>query len=532
MLKEELLPLFFALYPEIHYRFKYFPFSFYFKKEPEIIIDLPYKTIKGKKVPVFLIVKNGDKYPVKIVSLHFNFLFNDKSQFEQMVASDIDINFSIFQQSFFFDFPDKKGETKLLCTVTVEINGKRKEYVNDNFNFKEKELSFFLNDDEELFEGMVQGDLHYHSDHTADQVEFGAPLLSVKECGLALGLDFVFVTDHSYDLDDCVNNYLQNDPNIPIYRKMKKECQEISDEHFQLINGEEVTVRNQRGRNVHLVLAGEEKFYHGSGDSAEKWTERNSKFSINEIAADVSNQALLMAAHPFTPTPLLEFLLIKRGEWQDEDIAQKRIDLIQILNGEKDDGFWLGRKKWIKMLLSGDKRYIGAGNDAHGNFSCFRQISLPMFKMVKLDRQLFGRCRTVVSSLNEKKELLSKLKAGNSYITEGPHLDFYVIDIKSGRKFGCGCSLDADRENLEIAFSVRSSEFSGKIISICIFAGVFGGKEEEIMYKNNFQNESLYKYAKNIHLSFFDDISYIRIEVESLYGNNKKMAMSNPIWFV
>lgn len=46
------------------------------------------------------------------------------------------------------------------------------------------------------------GDTHYHSMYTNNTAEFGAPLPAVKLSAMAMGLDWLTVTDHSCDLDE------------------------------------------------------------------------------------------------------------------------------------------------------------------------------------------------------------------------------------------------------------------------------------------------------------------------------------------
>jgi len=56
------------LYAETHYRFKYF-FSYLKKKEPEIIADMPFRLQAGKLLPILIVIKDADKYPVVIHEL-------------------------------------------------------------------------------------------------------------------------------------------------------------------------------------------------------------------------------------------------------------------------------------------------------------------------------------------------------------------------------------------------------------------------------------------------------------------------------
>ncbi|MCK4296427.1 MAG: hypothetical protein KAX28_07220, partial [Candidatus Marinimicrobia bacterium] len=54
-----LLPIF--LYAEIHYHLPFFVGRLY-KKQPEIIFDLPYR-IQSDFLPVMLLMKDSDRYP-------------------------------------------------------------------------------------------------------------------------------------------------------------------------------------------------------------------------------------------------------------------------------------------------------------------------------------------------------------------------------------------------------------------------------------------------------------------------------------
>ena len=157
----DLLPLI-ALYPEIHYRFKFFPFSLYFKKEPEILIDLPYKTI-NKNLPLFILIKDADKFPIRVHAVKFSFYFENGTHFAKTYLIKRDLNEKFYCRSFHFEFEDIKGVANVEAEIQVTINGQQKIYVNDNFNKVNTELKVYIDDNEELFEGFIQGDMHYHS---------------------------------------------------------------------------------------------------------------------------------------------------------------------------------------------------------------------------------------------------------------------------------------------------------------------------------------------------------------------------------
>jgi len=57
------------LYAETHFRFfRFFP-SLIYKKEPEIIFDLPRRLEPGYDLPVILIINDIDRFPVECISV-------------------------------------------------------------------------------------------------------------------------------------------------------------------------------------------------------------------------------------------------------------------------------------------------------------------------------------------------------------------------------------------------------------------------------------------------------------------------------
>ena len=50
-------------YAEIHFKYS---FSLYYKKEPEIIFDTPYRLTPNKSLPISLIIKDSHLYPIEI----------------------------------------------------------------------------------------------------------------------------------------------------------------------------------------------------------------------------------------------------------------------------------------------------------------------------------------------------------------------------------------------------------------------------------------------------------------------------------
>jgi len=527
-----LLPLLF-LYAEIHYRFRFFLFSNYFKKEPEILIDLPHKTVSGRTLPVFLLVKDADKYPVEILSIKFQFRLPNRTIITKNREVHYRVSSAFFSRAYHFDFPNVSGFCKVTAEIRYKIRGKIRYLINDNYTLKEKRLYTFLNDNEELFPSTMQGDLHVHSSYTADQVEFGALPKDIRTAAIAMNQQFTALTDHSYDLDDFEDNYLKNDPELRKFKAMQADCVRNSDSAFVLINGEEVTVRNADNRNVHLLALNDPVFFEGKGDGAEDWLNRHSRFTVAELVAARSPESLIIAAHPLTPTPLLEYLLIKRGEWQSADLLHPDVKVWQIMNGEDEAGFRAGLNFWIKQLLAGQQKFIAAGNDAHGNFAVFRQIKLPMFTMIREEKQLFGRWRTVVlNSELSKKAILHKISAGAAYITDGPHLDLTVSNSENSQKIGMGEELAVTDGQILCNLAVTSSLYSGKISRVTMIYGEIGSAKEIVTPISCDQAEHNFKISKKIN---FSKNGYLRVEIqtESVDRFGKPavhQAFSNPVF--
>ncbi len=522
---------FILLYPEIHYRFKFFPFSRYFVKEPEILLDAPYKTL-DPKIPVFIIVKDAHLYPVTIWSVKFHLLYSDGSYFVKTFVLNERISEQFYWKEFSFDSKDKKGFTRIGAQIQVFVNGKMKEILNSNLKGLQDDLDIFVSDNEELFEGFVQGDLHYHSNYSSDQVEFGAPIAATKECARKLGLDFFGVTDHSYDLDDDPYDYLKPDPDIKKFIQMQNECGEYSDEDVSIIQAQEVTVRNSKDRNVHILAYGDE-YMQGSGDSAENWLHTRSENTIFDVVHKLKDNGLAIAAHPFNRTPLLQYLLVNRGSWSDDDVVTNHLYHIQILNGVYDDDFFRSLSRWVKILLSGKKIFITAGSDAHGNFNMFRQVKFPMFKLQKADKQLFGKCRTVVFSDSRSPEMIMKgIKNGNCYITDGPHVQFSVRNNSSVHH--PGSSFVAESGDLEAEIFINSSDYSGHIKSIIVYRGSIHASDEKIVWQKEFKSDlNIFEVCVPLKADGIDH--YIRLETftSKVHSNGKTLshrAYTNPVW--
>ncbi|MBI3578706.1 MAG: hypothetical protein HY089_04750, partial [Ignavibacteriales bacterium] len=410
---------------------------------------------------------------------------------------------------FLLDVSQWKGWIELHVSITIEVNGKIKTYDTDNHKTSShKPLRVFLSNDLlPRFANLHLGDAHTHSNYTDDQVEFGSPLKASQGLCKAMGLSFFCVTDHSYDLDDRVDNYLMNDPAIPKWNSLQREVSELNyqDSSFVIVRGEEITCRNGNEKNVHLLLYGSKQFFPGSGDSAEKWLRTRSEHAASEILKTKENTSVAYAAHPKEPVPLLQRLLLGRDEWSDTDIGTEGLSGIQFANGTTDEGFSKGYRAWIRSLVEGKRLFILGGNDAHGNFNRFRQIGIPFIKIKEMDVQLFGKVRTGIFTDKPISEqaILQALQHGNTIVTDGPVVRLTVADERGEKKSVGGTNTG---KVFQISIRARSTAEFGKIDKLKIFVGTIGAKEETILL--DLQNQQEFSIERTVSLTIKAD-SYV-----------------------
>ena len=78
---------FMFLYAELHYRFKWLG-SLYYKKEPEILADVPYRIEPDNKIPILLFIKDAHIFPIKLSHVSIHIYQSDK----QIYFEDINYN--------------------------------------------------------------------------------------------------------------------------------------------------------------------------------------------------------------------------------------------------------------------------------------------------------------------------------------------------------------------------------------------------------------------------------------------------------
>jgi hypothetical protein len=332
--------------------------------------------------------------------------------------------------------------------------------------------------------GWLAGETHCHSSFTSDSMEFGASIAVLQKAAATIGLDFVCVTDHSYDLR-----------NEKKFQTLKEEIAALLP-HPILIAGEEISCGNSKNENVHLLSFGNENYIEGHGDGGRRWWNTKPDLKIAEAINEYRRDSLppaVFAAHPKLPMLSAERLLLKRGNWSLKDLTENNIQGIEFWNGFRGRDFYEGRALWIKCLLAGHKLLPLGGNDAHGDLNCYTAIAKPLWSLKCNQEHVFGVVRTVIPGTG--KAPFSEIPQ-NLYITDGPALWF---------------------ENGKL--HAKSTEDIGKFLSITIFRGKdFFEKKEEMPI-----NDSL-DYIFEISLT---NSLYLRAECETSCG---KFAMTSAIY--
>ncbi|MBM3328932.1 MAG: hypothetical protein FJY67_05590 [Calditrichaeota bacterium] len=521
-----LLPLA-ALYAETHYRFRFFPFSLYYRRAPEIIFDAPYRVEPGQPVPVALIVKDGNRFPVRIEEVTLTLRSGNglpsmpalRRSFRIDEVTTNPLHYYLFEVDPGHLSP---GEVALDAQARVRQASRIRIVHNDNYpGLTHSPLRIHLAADPlPSLPDWTAGELHCHTSYGSDQVEFGAPLEVIQRFAAALGHGWATLTDHSYNLDDLPDDYLKRDPALAKWNALWDEADRLNQMDAPcLIPGEELTCRNARGRNVHMIILGNREFLHGSGDGAERWFRTESEWSVGEALARISPQAFAAAAHPLAPTPPLEYLLVRRGSWEASDLAEGRLDGWQIANGEWDEGFRRGYDEWRKALLSGEMRIIFGGNDAHGNFNRFRQVRLPMVRLQEHHRNRFGVVTTRVKAGPKPRpaEVIAALKAGEAVVSDGPALALRRIERPPDGNA---------RPEVEAVWS--SSDEFGPVRRVSLF-GITRDLEVDFLKERTDDPAGRMPYGGSLRLTVPDGAN-VRAELETIGKEGRThRAFTNPI---
>ena len=457
-------------YAETHFKFK-LPWSFLYRPWPEIIVDAPFQFVKGSKPALWIVVRDGDHFPVTLEKIDVELVrttgenteaANTESTETISRTLDIEANEAFgFYRVELGELP--AGTYKATATICVRHDGKKKRFARWNLpGLKPAPLRFqVLAEELPKPNGYAFGEMHCHTHYSSDHVEYGATPEVMQQAAKAVGLDFVNFTDHAYDFAFTDEDYTKEaETPVTKFQRLKEEIANLPRSPL-LLAGEEVSAGNSKGENVHMTVLGPEGYLPGIGDCGRYWLDNKPTRRIDQIL-DMTT-APCFAAHPWQQMSALERFIFRRGYWHSEDLQMDRphsIRGIQFWNGIRDEGFTLGRDWWIEEL--GKEHYLLpiAGNDAHGDLNDTTSVALPLISLRHSREHVFGKVRTAIyvgpdgeaassgktaSCQQLSCEGLQKAFLGdNCFITDGPALWWergngaLAFHARSNREMGGG----------------------------------------------------------------------------------------------
>ncbi len=464
--------------------------------QKDILADAPWRVEPNITIPIYCMVKDADQndYPLKYIKIYDDmppYGTNDSNEdvlvyscyINQNIVSDLwyriyDVNPADFTK------PDEEVH------IHVMFDASGDPFDEDVHTYLKVKIA---NEAIPVLPNWYAGDTHYHSFYTDNIWEFGAPIYPTTLAGKALGLDWITITDHSFDLNPQRWNNFLND------------CHDYSSPSFLVIAGEEVSCYLPGTTQYNHYLAYNITDFIPGGEWEAIGSDTSSDYTPAEVVSKVNEQGGIgYVAHPLYDD---EF----RDPWQDYSL---NFTGLQIWNGK--GGNWESKLNggltiWKELLLDGRKVYIEGGSDAHGDLN-----------------GAFATVRTYGYTTNLTKHgILRALRNGNSIMTDGP---LVIFDI-NGEMIGNSLSLN-NGTNATLHILWNSTAEFGIINSISVKKGVINETEEinfttiqpSSIEKNTLRDERELIISPN-------ESCYYRVEVFSTTTNGEQYrCYTNPIW--
>jgi hypothetical protein len=539
---ESLVPFLF-LYPEIHFRFfRFFP-SLLYRRQPEILFDLPRRLDPGENLPILLICNDIDRFPCQLIDIKIVITDTNKNTneytFQPTDIATVTHPFTTRTAVYLVSIP-LNGRTGTTLYIQAEarvqlFENKIITIINDNLPTSSK-VPFVCTVSGYPLPGADRcryGDMHLHSIFSQSHVEFGPPLDIIDIFSKAYGLDFIVVTDHSYDLSCRMDNYLEPDKQFRRWNTLKKQVTENKDIKTTVLLGEEVSCCNSRGKVVHLGAIDIKDFVPGSLDGARKNSNKDSQLTINQTIKEIHRQdGIAFAAHPGSIFGILQRIFLHRGRWEARDIGDE-LDGFQSLNGEYDRGWKRAKKLWIDKLQQRFHLPLFAGNDAHGDFNRYRSLSVPFLSISDTYTRYFAQSRTgVYGKISRSSDLIAGLKNGKTFVTTGPYCGLFMPGQENTSLISNNNNNLSDFSTLTV--QVISTKEFGEINNVTVYGYTYGsGTRERVVFKNISEN-TLYKSEYQVDISNVTGEGYIRVECRcrDRQTGRTTAAYTSPCYFV
>ncbi|MBD3421731.1 MAG: hypothetical protein GF398_16580 [Chitinivibrionales bacterium] len=535
-----LLPCF-ALYAETHFRFFPGQPSLLFRREPEVIFDAPRRIAPGRDLPVYLVLNDIYRFPVELTSVEITLHCLESTQKSHIIIDNPAtylLGHALHWQSASYLFliqRDKFIGTDMFINAKAEYRTKRGHFrtvFNDNLPGSSKN-SLLCHIAKEDFPGSthcIYGDMHLHSHYSQSHVEFGPPIRVIDLVAKAYGLDFVAVTDHSYDLACDLRNYLRQDATQSRWISFQEEFSGTCNKFQSIVlPGEEISCLNSRGKVVHMLGIGLTEYVPGTRDGARPNTAFKKQLTIGEaIEAVQAQNGLAFAAHPGSKCSIMQQIFLHRGMWEVAD-SHQNLDGFQAVNSGFACGWQRAKGLWTNELRNGHPLPLVAGNDSHGDFNRFRLIGVPFVKIEEHSKFFFGSYRTgIYGNATNQQEVTDLIRQGRTFATGGPFITIAGSENVHDTLISNKASILPDNAVFVIAESTY--EF-GSIDEIRIIAGSCAAHSERVHRKLTYTPQTWF-ISERIELRKSDPKSYLRAEIRCKRADNSTtQAFTSPCWY-
>jgi hypothetical protein len=502
-------------YAEIHYKFR-LPWSPLFRAEPELIVDAPYMVGRSKKAPLFLVGRDCNRFPVRIVALECDIRKIGGISIIQKIETILEWREPFHYCEWELSLPEEPGEYSVNVRVDWEPlssrkRGKTRSLINSNLPTLGPMplLIRRLGHPSPVPSHWKGGDLHLHTTATSSPVEFGGDPAMLQRAAEAIGLDWFACTDHSYDF-----SYQSDDYRQPCDPQAKRDAllQQLSslDPGGPLpVYGEEVSCGNVFGENVHLLVLGNREHIEGNGDGGRRWFNNRPELTIPEVIERAQGLPC-WAAHPKTKMGLLEKIIFRRGQWHPEDLHPGLTGL-QFWNGNTGIDFLMGRAFWVKRLIQGEKWLPGGGTDAHGDLNRSTGVKTPLISLWANRDHRFGSVRSwfPIDGKMDLEALLESMRQGQALVGTGPWLTLQLEN--SGA----------------IRLIAQSNEDFGAIRRIVIFTTLKGAIAEMAQSIDPSPGTEDLSHFVELRIEPKENARYLRAE---LHTTQEERAITSPLW--